>query len=414
MKPGLDTVLLLLLSTPIPLTYQVWPGDTPYLLFGIYFLALVLYVLTDQQIIRLKTKFEGVFKLGLLWVCIVVAGVLPLVSVIYSRIGAPPEYGVHDIILQTESAMRFVLDGVNPYAADYSETPMAKFNYTEEGKTAVNPALYHFVMPPGYLLTNLFLYVPFMSIFGFYDARILNVLSYLGILILLGWWVKPLGKKLVSMLIVAFPPLMFHYLLEGRSDYPALFWLVLAIFLLEKKRLWLSVVSLVIGMTMKQTIWFAMPFYGYYLIKVAGKRAFKNFKIWLSVILILAIIAGPFILWDGKAIYESTVGFLIGKTAVSYPISGYGWGMILRQFGLIRDIHEYYPFIIWQAGVGILLGYLLFKWLREKVSGGRLLVAYGVWLFGFWYFSRYFNNSHLTFLALVIGLGIILDGDGEA
>lgn len=412
MQLGLDAVLLLLLSLPIPLTYRVLPGETPYWLFGIYFLALILYVLIDQKVIKHRLmQNSGRFKLGLLWVCILIAGVAPLVAAIWGRIGAPPEYGVHDIILQTESAVRFLLDGVNPYATDYLGTPLGKFNYTESGASATNPALYHYVMPPGYLLQNVFLYVPFMSLFGFYDGRILNVAAYLGILLIVSLWARPTGKKLFMLIMVAFPPLMFHYLLEGRSDYPALFWLLSALFLLVKRKFTLSLLSLVIGLLTKQTIWFAVPFYLYYLWREAGREKFFDWKMWLWPMVVGATIIGPFIRWDARALWDSTVGFLIGTTVVNYPVAGYGWSMVLLQMGFIRDIHAYYPFIIWQALVCIPLGLVLFKWWRTKLTVGRFLIVYGVWLFGFWYFSRYFHNSHLTYLALVISLGLVTDSE---
>lgn len=415
MQLGLDAVLLILLSLPIPLTYRVLPGETPYWLFGIYFLAVILYVLTDRKIVNWRfIRDREKIKLGLLWVCIFVAGVLPLVSAIWARIGAPPEYGVHDIILQTESAVRFLLDGNNPYATDYLGTPLGKFNYTELGSQATNPALYHYVMPPGYLLQNVFLYVPFMSLFGFYDGRILNVAAYLGILLTLCLRVRPMGKKVLTMIIAAFPPLMFHYLLEGRSDYPALFWLITALFLLREKKFAWSLISFVMGLLTKQTIWLAVPFYLYYLWREAGREKFLNWKMWLWPVMVGIIIVGPFIFWDARALWDSTVGFLIGTTVVNYPVAGYGWSMVLLQMGFIRDIHAYYPFIIWQALVCIPLGLVLFKWWRTKLTVGRFLIIYGVWLFSFWYFSRYFHNSHLTYLALVISEGLVTDSEEVA
>lgn len=410
MQLGLDAVLLLLLSLPIPLTYRVLPGETPYWLFGIYFLALILYVLIDRKVIKHRLmQNSGRFKLGLLWVCILIAGVAPLAAAIWARIGAPPEYGVHDIILQTESAVRFLLDGVNPYATDYLGTPLGKFNYTELGASATNPALYHYVMPPGYLLQNVFLYVPFMSLFGFYDGRILNVAAYLGILLTFSMWVKPMGKKLLSMIIVAFPPLMFHYLLEGRSDYPALFWLIISLFLLREKKFTWSLMSFVMGLLTKQTIWFAVPFYIYYLWREAGSGKFGDWKRWLWPVMFGLFIVGPFIFWDARAIWDSTIGFLLGTTAINYPVAGYGWSMVLQQMGIIKDIHAYYPFIVWQLVICVPLGIGLYRWSRIKVSVGRFFISYGVWLWGFWYFSRYFHNSHLTYLALIIGLGLVLD-----
>jgi len=74
---------------------------------------------------------------------------------------------------------------------------------------------------------------------------------------------------------------------------------------------------------------------------------------------------------------------------------------MLYQFGFIKNVHAYYPFWIWQVIIcaPLLLWLLL---LQKKANTVQMLIlAYGLFLFVFWYLSRYFNNSHLGYLSMI-------------
>lgn len=400
---GIDTVLLLALSLPWPLKYRIFPMDgTPYILFGVYFALLLLYVALDLAWIRtgsLQSKWRA--KILILFGVIVIAAGGPLMTAIVDRSRVAPVFGVHDIILQLEAAMRFLIEGKNPYAATYFGTHMESFRYDEMGRMAVNPALYHFVMPPWYLLFS-FLFYPFVKIFGFFDGRLPLVFTFFGTLTILAVWIKDHYRKALALMIVAFNPVMFDYLLEGRSDHIAFFWLLFALFLWHRKRFALAGVVYALAMLSKQTIWLSLPFLFLY-VKTRKSLVLGAF---LGTI---ALVLGPFLLWNAGAYWQSTVAFLQGTTPVSYPVAGYGWGMVLYQLGFIKDLHAYYPFIYWQLGAGVPVLWFLIRWLQTKATAGRLLIAYGIFLFVFWYFSRYFHNSHLGYISLVLGIGYFLE-----
>lgn len=390
--PGIDTVLLLALSLPWPLKYRIFPMEgTPYILFGIYFVLLFIYA-------ALGKKWRA--KLVVLFAIIGIAAGGPLVTAIVDRSRVAPVFGVHDIILQLEAAMRFLLAGINPYAVTYFGTHMEPWHYAEFGKDMINPALYHFVMPPWYLLFTFFFY-PFVKIFGFFDGRLPLLFTYFGTLAILAVWIKDYQKKILAIIITAFNPVMFDYLLEGRSDHFAFFWLLLALFFWQRKKFVLAAVIYALALLSKQTIWLSFPFV---LLYARTKRPL----VLGAFIGTVALILGPFLIWDAAAYWESTVAFLQGATPVSYPVAGYGWGMVLYQLGVIKDIHAYYPFIYWQIGVALPVLWFLLRWFRTKVSAGRLLIAYSVFLFVFWYFSRYFHNSHLGYISLVLSVGYFL------
>ncbi len=175
----LDSILVFALTIPFIMTYQLSPFDTPYWLFGLIFLSIVGYISLD--VININERMYFNLKHKLLWAIIILVIGSSFTSAIVARHKTSPLYMIHDIVLQQEAAIRFFLDGKNPYAVTYFGTLMEKWNYST---TEVNPALYHFVMEPFYLLFAIPFYAFSLSIFGFFDGRIpLYVLFFITLLI---------------------------------------------------------------------------------------------------------------------------------------------------------------------------------------------------------------------------------------
>src|SRR3989344_2894776 len=157
---SIGAVLLFALSIPVVMGYRILPIEgTPYWLVGILFVLLTVNILRPKLI-----KF-------LLWPIIIIVLGATMMTAIVDRSKTAPIYGVHDIILQQEAAMRYILEGKNPYKETYFNTPLAAWHYAELGKEVVNPALYHFVMPPWYLLFPFPFYFVSTPLFGFFDGR---------------------------------------------------------------------------------------------------------------------------------------------------------------------------------------------------------------------------------------------------
>jgi uncharacterized membrane protein len=175
---------------------------------------------------------------------------------------------------------------------------------------------------------------------------------------------------------------------------------------LTQKRLTLAGIPLAIAFAVKQSAWPVFPFYLAFL-------WFKNkdFKKLLVNIfpfgLVFGLLVLPFFLWDPPAFWQGTVAYLSGGTEHSYPIAGYGWGMVLSQWGVIQDKFMAYPFWLWQLAIGLPLMAVLIKWLSKSPKVSRLIFSYGFFTFIFWYFSRYFNNSHLGYLTMVFITGLL-------
>lgn len=392
---SLDSILLLTLVIPFIMTYRLSPAETPYLLFGAILLGSLLYIAMD--IFAIGNKIREKSKLILLWIIIALTIGGAFFASIVVRHQTAPFYGVHDIIIQQESAIRFMLHGKNPYSANYFGTPLEEWNYSDK---EVNPALYHFVMQPFYLLFPLPFYFFSNLFFGFFDARVALLFLFLLLLISASLIIKDYSKKLQFIILLAFNPAMLGYTLEGRSDIFMYAFLFLGFFLLYKKQYSLGGIITGLAFAVKQSAWPLIPFYIAFLY-FNLRDVKKTIRALIPFAVTTIIIIGPFFLWNAKAFLDSTVYYLSGNVEHSYPISGYGLGMVLHQLGFIKNVHDYYPFFLWQIIICIPLLIILLKYLRKSPSVNRLILVYAIFLFIYWYISRYFNNSHLGYLSMV-------------
>ncbi|MEM4230706.1 MAG: glycosyltransferase 87 family protein [Candidatus Pacearchaeota archaeon] len=392
----LDSILLFALVIPFIMTYRLSPGDTPYWLFGLIFLGLLSYVVLD--LLNLKDKLQIAFKNSLLWVLIIVVIGSAFYSAIIVRHQTVPEYGIHDMPLQQEIAIRFLLHGQNPYSATYFKTPLERWNYSEKEK---NPALYHFVTPPFYILFAIPFYLVTAHGFpGFFDARIPLLFLFFILLITAGRLVKDEDKKRQFLILLSFNPATLGYFLEGRDDVFMFSFLFVGLYLLYKKKDLLAGILLALAFAVKQSVWPVFPFYFAYLY-FKNKNLSKTIIQLIPFTVMFSVVVLPFFFWNPIAYLDSTIFYLSGNTLHSYPISGYGLGSVLKEFGLIKDAYSYYPFWIWQVAIGLPLIMFLIKWQKKENTVQRLILIYGIFLFIFWYFLRYLNNSHLGYLSMV-------------
>lgn len=391
----LDSVLLFALVIPFIMTYRIGPNNTPYWLFGLIFLGLISYIALD--IFKLGTDSIFKFKQIILW--LLIFGVIgsAIFSAIVVRHKTHPIYMIHDIVIQQEAAINFFLHGRNPYATTYFDTALAQWHYSD---IDVNPALYHFVMEPFYLLFAIPFYLVSNRLFGFFDGRMPLFFLFFAMLFLAGKLTKDRGKRLLFIILLAFNPAVLGYTLEGRSDIFMYAFLFLGFYLLHNKKYFLAGIPIALAFAVKQSVWPLLPFY-FAFIYFKNKNIQKTLRDLLLFIITFGAIVLPFFLWDAKAFLESTLFYLSGNISHGYPISGYGLGMILSQMGIIKDANQYYPFQIWQAIFGIPLAIVLIKNLKKNLNVSRLILVYGIFLFVFWYFSRYLNNSHLGYLSII-------------
>lgn len=408
-----DAGLLMALAFPIVMRYRIMPIEgTPYWLFGVLFFLFILNISISlfsnyfgKYIPVAKTKFFITLSV----ITIVVGGATA--TAIADRHRIAPALGVHDIILQQEAAIRYLIHGKNPYKETYFGTPVESFRYDELGKPAVNPALYHFVMPPWYLLFPFVFYSLANHTIGYFDGRIVLLFCLFGTIFTVNRLIKNEQIKLLAIIFLSLSPGIVDYFIEGRSDAFALFWLIAAIYFLEKKIFWIASLLFGLALLSKQTIWFAFPFYFIGLWKLTKESVKDTIKYVFLSCSVLIVFAAPFIAWNYKAFFDSVILYLSGGTKYGYPVSGYGFGMILYDAGLIKNIHEYFPFAVFQILFGLPVLAISMWYMFKKPLLSRFLFGYGFTLLVIWYFSRYFNNSHLGFVSTIFVLAMLKDWD---
>lgn len=398
MNLKIDTILAYVLMIPFILSVALSPKGTPFWFFALIFLGLIVFLFLDLY--KIKTFFYEKAKNIILWILITAIIGSSFFSTIFTRYTTYPTYQVHDIIIQQEAALRLLLAGKNPYHETYFKTPLADWHYSDDVNEK-NPALWHFVMMPFYLLFSLPFYFASGRLFGYFDGRFPLLFLFFTTLFFAYRLIKEGEKRRSFLLLLAFNPLMINYTLEGRSDYYLFGFFFAGIYFLFKKRIFASGALLALAFAVKQSVWPFFPFYLAYLWFTEKNKA-KVFKAISIFSLIFGGIVIPFLLWNPKAFLDSTVFYLSGNTEHSYPISGYGFGMLLHQFGIIKTIQDKFPFIIFQLVFGIPLLIYFVKYLKKHLSVKHLIVIYTIFLFIFWYFSRYFNNSHIIYITILL------------
>ncbi|MBU1951670.1 hypothetical protein KJ733_02025, partial [Patescibacteria group bacterium] len=135
-------VLFLLVSVRLAITGY----DSSFSLVFTYsfsFIILLMYLLLDISY-RIPKDITKSGQAVLLILLMAVLIVMPVVSHMYNRAEGNPRAFVHDGIVQTEEAIKFLLAGKNFYTEDYTNTPVAEWSegkITEalSGETIVNP-----------------------------------------------------------------------------------------------------------------------------------------------------------------------------------------------------------------------------------------------------------------------------------
>jgi len=404
----LDAILLFAFSIPVVMKYRILPIEgTPYWLFGVLFIVLALHCFVSLYP-GVLGKFKnslGSIKMFFLIVTLTITLGGVTVTAMFDRAKTAPVYGVHDIILQQEAAMRYLIVGKNQYKETYFGTAVEDWHYGELGKDAINPALYHFVMPPWYLLFPFAFYYTGIPLLGFFDGRMALLFTMALLLVALWYWFRDKAIARIAIVLTALSPAVVDYFVEGRSDVFALAWLMVAMLLVRYKKYVWSGVFLALSFMSKQTTWFILPFYALFL----WSKNIKNTGVfWRTAVAgagVVLFLVAPFLLWDARAFIDSVLLYLTGSTPTSYPVSGYGLGMMLYEFGVIRDIHAYYPFIMWQLVIALPFLIVMLRFLWKKPTESGVMISYAMFLFVYWYLSRYFNNSHLGYLSMLFVLG---------
>jgi hypothetical protein len=321
-----------------------------------------------------------------------------LASIILRETGKPYTY-IHDGALMVEEASRKFLDGMNPYVADYLDTPMFFWPMIN------NPALYHLTyFPFMFLVTGPFVW--FFDHFGFvWDQRYLYFPAYIGTLALVPFIVEGGARRLAMTAAIAINPQLFPFVVEGRNDFFVLLFLFAGLALLMRERRTISSLAFAAAGAAKLHALIFLPFVAVYLIATKRPRNLREavaalVPTWPAALFLLATFV-PFLANNFGAFYDDVVSYNAGGAAWTYPISGMGFSAILLALGLISYRQADFPFAAIEIAVAAPIAVWWFIRLWQRPTIATLLAGYALTLLAFLFFGRYFQGNYLGFIAAV-------------
>ena len=356
---------------------------------------------------RFLTRDRVMHLAGIVFVFVIV----PAIAMIVLRATGKPYTFVHDGAIMIEEAARKLLLGMDPYVADYLDTPLFYWPMIN------NPALYHLTyFPLPFLLT-----LPFVAVFDrvgmFWDERLLYVPAYLASLAVLPALIPPgpraAARRLALVALVGLNPQLFPFVAEGKNDAFVLFFIFTGLALLQREHRTLGTLAITVAAASKLHAGVLLPFVAVYLLRRDGvhsvggaARALWRYG-WPSAVLLLATF-GPFLANDLRAFYDDVVAYNAGGAAWSYPISGMGFAAILLGLGVIQYAQQDFPFWILQAAASVPLAIVALRALWVRPTLPTLLGGYAVTLLGFLFFARYFHGNYLGFITAVASPALFL------
>ncbi len=406
------------------------PAEPLGLLLQATTLALLMaYLLVD---LARSGQWQRRVKWGLLVGIILCAVYLPTVKLMLLDAQGPRGSYAHDGgVLQTEATIDFFLTGKNPYAEDYTATPMATWGHPD-----FRTALYHYpYLPwtfifsaPFYLLGNLL---------GFYDQRIVYLLLLAVALALVPRLAQQERSKLALVALVGLNPLMGLDIIFGQNDVFVLCWLLFALVAWQmgyrgstrataagthveqthaRYRL-LAVLCFGAACASKPTAWFFAPFFALLLLadqaplrfgwrNVVGQIGLLAQRLWPALLLFSALIV-PYIIWDPFAIYDDVWRWSSGQGETGYQIWGLGASNFVLALGLVSGRFAQWPF--WALEVILALPTLLWFLYRQWRSNtlANACWHYGLFLLVFFYGSRFLNENYLAYILAFLALGFM-------
>jgi hypothetical protein len=319
-----------------------------------------------------------------------------LASIVLRETGKPYTY-VHDGALMVEQASRKLLAGMNPYVADYLDTPMFFWPMIN------NPALYHLTYFPFMFLVS----APFVWLFDHtgivWDQRYIYLPAYIGTLALVPFIVQGAAPRLAMTAALALNPQLFPFVVEGRNDFFVLFFIFAGLALLIRERRTSSALAFAAAGAAKLHALIFLPFVAVYLVASKRPRSVREaitalIPTWPAALFLFATFV-PFLVNDFGAFYDDVVRYNAGGAAWTYPISGMGFSALLLSLGLIPYRQAEFPFAAIEIAVAapIAAWWLVRLWQRPAVV--TLLAGYALTLLAFLFFGRYFQGNYLGFIA---------------
>src|SRR2546428_36084 len=383
-------------ATPVVPLWQLFPPGADAVFLVVCGALAFTYPLRDH---RARGSFTTRARVAHLAALIATFVIIPtLASIILRETGKPYTY-IHDGALMIEEASRKFLAGMNPYVADYLDTPMFFWPMIN------NPALYHLTyFPFMFLVTAPFVW--FFDHFGFiWDQRYLYLPAYVGTLALVPLLVQGTAQRLAMTAAIALNPQLFPFVVEGRNDFFVLLFLFAGLALLIRERRTMSSLAFAAAAAAKLHALIFLPFVAVYLIATKRPRTLREavaalVPTWPAGLFLLATFV-PFLVNNFGAFWDDVVSYNAGGAAWTYPISGMGFSAILLALGLIPYRQAGFPFAAIEiAGAAPLAAWWVIRlWQRPPLA--TPLARHAPTPPALLFFRRDFQRNYLGFIAPV-------------
>lgn len=330
--------------------------------------------------------------------------VVPTIAAIVLRETGKPYTYVHDGAIMVEEAARKLARGQNPYVADYLDTPLFYWPMIN------NPALYHLTYFPAMFLVTVPFVVGFDRLGLVFDQRYLYLPAYLAACAVVALVIPAAADRMRTVAlrislaaVVVLHPQLFPYVPEGRNDFFVLLFAFVGIALLVRGRRTLAVLAIAVAAASKLHAGPLLVFAVAYLwwsdaALPVRERARRLLRASWAGALVLAATFVPFLVNDFAHFYDDVVAYNAGGAAWSYPVSGMGFGAILRSLGIISYPQQEFPFAVFQLAAGVPVALWSLRQLRRDPHIATMLMGYALSMLAFAFFGRYFHGNHLGFL----------------
>jgi Gpi18-like mannosyltransferase len=373
--------------------------------------ALMLYFYVERYMPggRAKERRNQRLKIGIVLVLCILLIVVPLIAQMILRTDESCKCYVHDSLLQNELVVRLVVQGRNPYEAEFKGTRLESWRLAFS-KNLENPALYHYT----YLPVTFLLPLPFQmlseELFDWFDQRVIYLVAYLAVLAFCIGFRISANRKTTLLIALGLNPFLAFLLVPGYNDILVLFWVVLCVYALRFERPYLSAIALGLACATKQYAWFFVPFYFYYL---GGQGDFKERlgRAWRPVLLfclVFGLFTLPWVIDNPHAFVQDVLGYHTGIVEHSYPINGLSLTSLLYGLGIIEKVTDNFPSYIIQLVFGLPLLVILLLLQRRENSLRRAMLSYAILIAEVIFFARAGNINHWGFVISIYALSLLV------
>ena len=401
---SIDTVILFLATLSVIKFVPAKPIIYPILLLllGIYiFIDLILTSRSEDSVYR--------HKLTIILFIISLLVVLPCLHKIFLRHNGKPYEFAHDGgVIQTEEAVKYFLNGKNPYRETYDRTALDEYYTVYKLDEIKGSILHHYTYLPLTFLLPVPFYVLSHAVIGWFDMRFIYLLMFITSLYFLPKLTNSNQNKALLLITFALNPFFTPFVASGRNEIFLLFWIILSIFCLMRDKPRTASAFLGFACASKVTAWFLIPFFLTYTLNkhtesmsLTQKVSFL-FKQTYPLVLIFSILIFPFLMWDFHSFQED-----IFHWDETYPLGGtpgFGFANLLLYMDYSKT--DYFPFKYLQLILGLPLLYFLLKRQLQNNTISLMLVNYGILSFALLYFSRFLHDNYIGYVFAIFCLGV--------